>query len=559
MVALLALAAAISLALGDRLDAGIIVAIVVANTALGYVQEGRAEGATRRLRTLLSPIARVLRDGRLVEVDAERLVVGDLFRLRQGDRVPADSRILRATRLEADESALTGESLPVAKRPEPVAEAAIVAERSCMVFAGTIVTRGDGDAVVTATGRQTEIGRAVAEAQRAPVAPTPLQRRLERFAGFLLRAAGLLCMTLATIAWLQGESAADSVLIGVSLAVAAVPEGLPAVLTIALAVGVQRMAERGAIARRLQSVETLGSTTVICADKTGTLTENRMSLALLYPCEQGRELPADGASSGDATDDLLGAALLASDELARAAQSGSGITAEPTEAAIAEAADRRGIETDSLLAGASIAHVEPFDSERKRMSVIVETPDGRESYVKGAPEVMVERLADASADRPALTAVAGRWAEHGMRVLLVARRELSDGGDPESQLTPVGLLGLRDPPRHAVARSVDEARAAGVRTVMITGDHPRTALAIARETRVVEPGARTEVLSGQELDALPQTHLGEHSPVEIALLDALVGGLGQRRDGTRPVSATARRPMGGLPWLDSSHARMRCV
>ena len=431
MVALLALAAAISLALGDRLDAGIIVAIVVANTALGYVQEGRAEGATRRLRTLLSPIARVLRDGRLVEVDAERLVVGDLFRLRQGDRVPADSRIPRATRLEADESALTGESLPVAKQPEPVAEAAIVAERSCMLFAGTIVTRGDGDAVVTATGRQTEIGRAVGGGLSAHRSSSPLL--LQRpppsvFAGFLLRAAGLLCVTLAAIAWLRGRTTTDSVLIGVSLAVAAVPEGLPAVLTIALAVGVQRMAERGAIARRLQSVETLGSTTVICADKTGTLTENRMSLALLYPCEQGRELRADAASGGDATDDLLGAALLASDELARAAQSGSGVTAEPTEAAIAEAADRRGIETDSLLAGASIAHVEPFDSERKRMSVIVEAPDGRRSYVKGAPEVMVERLADASADRAGPGPRSrGRWAEHGMRVLLVARRELSDG------------------------------------------------------------------------------------------------------------------------------------
>ena len=506
MVALLALASAISLAIGDTLDAGIIVAIAVANTVLGYVQEGRAEGATRRLRTLVSPTARALRDGRFVELRAERVVVGDLVRLRQGDRVPADSRLLRASRLEVDESALTGESLPVPKGPEPVAEATPVAERSCMVFAGTIVSRGGGDTVVTAAGRETEIGRAVAEALRVPATPTPLQRRLQRFAGFLLRAAGLLCVTLAALAWLQGDTVTDSILIGVSLAVAAVPEGLPVVLTVALAIGVQRMAERGAIARRLGAVETLGSTTVICADKTGTLTENRMRLAMVYSSELARELEPDGAGDGEAIDDLLGVALMASDELARAAEGSSNLRAEPTEAAIAAAAARRGLEADTLLAGASVAHVEPFDSERKRMSVTIEWPDGRASYVKGAPEVMLERLVE-TADRPSLSAIAGRWAGRGMRVLLVARRELSEGDEPESQLTPVGLLGLRDPPRSGVARSVDEARAAGVRTVMITGDHPRTALAVAQETSVVEPGAKAEVLTGPELDALSDEEL----------------------------------------------------
>ncbi|MGZ5308050.1 MAG: cation-translocating P-type ATPase [Solirubrobacterales bacterium] len=506
MVALLALASAISLAIGDSLDAGVIVAIAAANTVLGYVQEGRAEGATRRLRTLVSPTARVRRDGRLVEVSAGLLVVGDLVAVRPGDRVPADSRLLRANRLEVDESALTGESLPLAKQPEPVAEDAPVAERSCMVFAGTIVTRGDGEALVTATGADTEIGRAVAEALRVPPTPTPLQRRVRRFAGFLLRAAGLLCVTLAAIAWLQGDTLTDSILIGVSLAVAAVPEGLPAVLTIALAIGVQRMAERGAIARRLEAVETLGSTTVICADKTGTLTENRMSLALLYPCEIGRELVPDGTRDGKATDDLLGAALLASDELARRSGGGSDLGAEPTEAAIAAAAARRGLEAGALLAGATIAHVEPFDSERKRMSVTIESSEGRISYAKGAPEVMLERLV-ATADRSSLAKLAGDWAERGMRVLLVARRELSEGDEPESQLTPVGLLALHDPPRPGVARSLEGARAAGVRTVMITGDHPRTALAVAQAISVVEPRVKAEVLTGPELDGLSDEEL----------------------------------------------------
>ena len=509
MVALLGLASVISLAIGDTLDAAVIVAIAAANTVLGYVQEGRAEEATRGLRAVVSPGARVLRDGRLIELDAEDLVVGDLTRLRQGDRVPTDSRLLRTSRLEVDESALTGESLPVAKGVEPVAEQAPVGDRSCMAFAGTIVSRGEGDAVVTATGKGTEIGRAVAAALQVAPAPTPLQQRLQRFASVLLRAAGALCVTLAAIAWLQGDTVTDSILIGVSLAVAAVPEGLPAVLTIALAIGVQRMAARGAIARRLEAVETLGSTTVICADKTGTLTENKMSLALLYPCDLGNEAGPGDEAGAEAIEDLLAAGLLASDELARSAEPG-GSGAEPTERAIAEAAAGRGLEAERLLAGSTIAHVEPFDSERKRMSVTVTSPEGRTSYVKGAPEVMLERLVDTVNPDP-LGALAARWGERGMRVLLVARRGMSEGDDPESELTPVGLLGLSDPPRPGAAESVAEARTAGVRTVMITGDHPRTALAIARETGVAAPGSETEVLTGPELDRLDDDELLERS------------------------------------------------
>jgi Ca2+-transporting ATPase len=496
MVVLLGLAAAVSLAIGEWLDSGIIVAIALANTALGYFQEGRAEGASRRLKKMMTPMARVLRDGTLRGVGAEELVPGDVIRLRAGDRVPADGS-LTSDALEVDESAVTGESLAVEKGA------------GSPLYAGTIVTRGAGDASVTATGAGTEIGRAVTGALRIPTTPTPLQRRLQRFAAFLLRAALLLCVAVAGLAWAQGDSLADSILIGVSLAVAAVPEGLPAVLTIALALGVQRMAERGAIAKRLEAVETLGSATVICADKTGTITENRMSLARLYPCAVGAEIELRDGSYADAIDELLEASLLASDELARSAEGSTTVSGSPVEVAIAEAADDRGIDPEQLFDQTEVVRIEPFDSERKRMSVTVETPEGRTLFAKGAPEKMLERLTR-GADRSALRSLSENWADRGMRVLMVAKRDLAPGGEGDHQLTPLGVLGIHDAPRPGVAQSVEQAREAGVRTIMITGDHPGTALAIARETGIVRDD-RAEVITGMELDELSDDELAARS------------------------------------------------
>ena len=497
MVALLGLAAAVSLAIGELLDAGIIVAIALANTALGYFQEGRAEGASRRLRRMMAPTARVVRDGKLRSVAAESLVVGDLIRLRGGDRLPADADLIGET-LEVDESAVTGESLAVEKRA------------GSPLYAATIVTRGAGDASVTAIGADTEIGQAVTTALRMPRTPTPLQRRLQRFAGWLLRAAVVLCLALAALAWAQGESLADSVLIGVSLAVAAVPEGLPAVLTIALALGVQRMAERGAIAKRLEAVETLGSATVICADKTGTITENRMSLARVYPCALGTEVAPQDSSGAESIDELLTASLLASDELVRASDGSADASTEPVEAAIAEAAAGRGIDPEKLLDERDVVRVEPFNSERKRMSVTVESSDGLMLFAKGAPEKMIDRLTP-EADRASLRSLSARWAEQGMRVLMVAQRKLAAGDEEDRELTPLGILGIHDAARPGVARSVEEAREAGVRTVMITGDHPGTALAIARETNLVEDDQES-VLTGAELDQLSDDELAARSP-----------------------------------------------
>jgi Ca2+-transporting ATPase len=501
MVVLLAGAAGVSLAIGELLDAAVIIAIVAANTVLGYVQEGRASDAALAVRHLLSPRALALRDGRAVDIDAAALVPGDVVLLHAGDRVPADGRIVDAARLEIDESLLTGESAPVAKRVDPpVAEEAPLAERSTMAFSGSTVTRGSGRMLVTATGPRSEVGRIAAVAEAVKPAPTPLQARLDKLAAVVLRAALVICALLTLVSVLYGEGLADSLLIGVSLAVAAVPEGLPAVVTVTLAVGMRRMADRGAIVRALRAVETLGSTTVVCTDKTGTLTENRMRVE--RACRSGpvRELSLDGDRDEVTLHRLLAGALLASGDAA------SATAADPMEAAIAAGAAGCGVDTARIGAGSTVLRVEPFDSERKRMSRVVRNAEGEVvSYVKGAPDVLLSRLADRGA-AGGLEAVAERWAAEGVRVLLVGRRVgVAPGSDPESELEPLGLIGLADPPRDASRESVEEARRAGVRTVMITGDHPLTAVSIARATGIV---ARSEpVLTGPELDRLDDGEL----------------------------------------------------
>jgi Ca2+-transporting ATPase len=281
------------------------------------------------------------------------------------------------------------------------------------------------------------------------------------------------------------------------------------VLTIALALGVQRMAERGAIAKRLEAVETLGSATIICADKTGTITENKMTLARLYPCALGAEVGPQDSEGAEAIDELLTAGLLASDELARTGDRFAEASVEPVEAAIATAAAGHGIDPDKLLGDRNVVGMQPFDSERKRMSVTVESAAGRILFAKGAPEKMIERLVD-DADRSTLRDRCERWAGQGMRVLIVAKRDLPADDDEDSELTPLGILGIHDAARAGVARSIEEAREAGVRTVMITGDHPGTALAIARETGVVEDD-NASVMIGAELDMLSDDELAASS------------------------------------------------
>ena len=489
MVLLLVGAAAISLAIGELLDAAVILAIVVANAIFGAVQEGRADEAAAAVRALLAPTAHLVREGHVRERPADLVVPGDVVVLAAGDRVPADGRLVDSTLLQVDESALTGESLARSKRADPpdLADAPL-AERRTAVLAGTTVTRGIGRMVVTATGARTEMGHIAGAASRRR-AQTPLQARLDRLTRLLIPTAAGIIATLALLSYLQGDTLAHSVLVGVSLAVAALPEGLPAVVTITLALSMRRMAERGAIVRRLAAVEALGSTTVICSDKTGTLTENRLAVQQCW------------AAPGSTETELLEAAVLASSEEEQA---------DALELAIIAAARKHGITREAALDGHSIAETRPFDSERKRMSVVIADASGRRSArVKGAPDVLVSLLARPD-DAGELERTLSGWTEQGLRVLLVARRAgLDPGEDPERELEPIGLLGLADTPRAAARASVAEARAAGVRTIMITGDHPRTAASVAVATGVAPDGGSVDVVTGAELDTLSPEALRE--------------------------------------------------
>jgi P-type Ca2+ transporter type 2C len=523
MVGLLVGALALSLVLGEYVDAVVIGALVVANAALGAIQEGRAEAAAQAVRGLLAPRALVIRQGATRELDAAELVSGDVVLATAGDRVPADCRVLDADRLEIDESTLTGESTPAAKRAEPpAAPEASLPERPTMAYSGTTLTRGRARLLVVATGSQTELAR-IARAAEAPETVTPLESRLDQFARTLLRVAIVIALTLAVVSWAHGESVGESLLVGVALAVAAVPEGLPAVVTITLALGMRRLARRGAIVRRLRAVETLGSASVICTDKTGTLTTNRMVVARVLP------LGAD-PDAEEARRRLLAAALVASGELH-----------DPGEAAIAAAAKRSDLRREEVLGNLTVVGGEPFDSARKRMSVVVAPRDGgaRTSYVKGAPEVLLPRLAaDEDADR--LAAEAAAWAQDAIRVMLVAvRHDIERGEDPERELEPVGLIGLADPVRERVPASVAVARQAGIRTIMITGDHRETAVAVARACGIAAPAAAPRAITGPELDRL--------EPAEL-----------ERRIGAVDVFARVA-PEHKSRIVDALHARMEVV
>jgi Ca2+-transporting ATPase len=473
MIGLLALAAAVSLLAGDALDAVVILAIVVLNACIGYVQEGRADDAAREVRQLLAHRAHVLRDGRTLEVAAEDVVPGDLLTLAAGDRIAADGTWLDVAGVEVNESILTGESLPVTKAPNEHAAA------------GTVLTRGSGRVVVNETGPRTKIGRIVRTASQAPV-QTPLQERLGRLTVTLLWAVGLVCVALAVVEWAHGASVRDSFQTGVALAVAAVPEALPAVVTIALALGLRRLSLRGAIIRRLPAVETLGSATVICTDKTGTLTENSLSLDCVWDVQSHREHPPSGP--------LLGPALLASDPF----QSG-GEQSDPVESAIAKAASGADLTRADALGDGQVSGCEPFDPTRRLMKVSVQRAGTETVYVKGAPEAVLARLADRSLAAE-MTSITERWANQGARVLVVA-------SERKGRLFPLSLLRLVDPPRATARASLDEARAAGVRTLMVTGDHPGTALAVARATGVEPREGPVPVLSGADIELLDDAAL----------------------------------------------------
>jgi calcium-translocating P-type ATPase len=464
LVALLAAATAVSAAIGEHVEASAIGAIIVLNALLGFAQEAAAERAVLALRQRLEIVTSVVRDGRERDLPAREVVRGDLLVLREGDRVAADARVLEAHALEVDEAPLTGESLPVAKTADPVAPAAELAERASLVFAGTSVTAGRGRAFVVATGRRTELGTVAGLVARAVPPPTPLQRRLGRLARAMV-AAGLAITVVLMLGMLgHGASAREGFLVGVAVAVAAVPEGLAATVTIALALGARAMAQRGAIVRRLSSIETLGETTVICTDKTGTLTENTLELTDIVPL------------AGVETDEVLAAAVLASTSTLD--------RGDPVERAILRAAAARGLTRESLLAPRRRVHEVPFHPDRRRMTVVYDHGGRLHAFVKGAPEAVLERASLSAEERTRLEEAVHRHTGRGHRVLAVADRGLPDGHVPEGLdhgLRPLGLIALYDPLRPAAAVSVRAALDAGIGVKMVTGDHPSTAAAVAAE------------------------------------------------------------------------------
>lgn len=544
MVLILLGATAVSYALGEQADAITIIAIVLVNACLGFVQEFRAERSLEALRQMAAPTARVRRGGIERQVPANLVVPGDLLLLEAGDRIAADVRLLEAFSMEAEEAALTGESLPVRKRADWLAAADVpLGDRKNMAFAGTTVTRGRGAGLVVATGMATEMGRIADLMQEVEEEETPLQRRLEALGRMLVVACLGVCAVVVATGVLRGEPLTVMFLSGVSLAVAAIPEGLPAIVTVALALGVQRMIRHGAIVRRLQAVETLGCATVICSDKTGTLTRNEMMVRAIWTGEGAWEVTGDGyAPYGEFRQDgqqaplgasaaqmLQTAALCSNASLAqvRPRRRGLGkrqrpvwtVQGDPTEGALCVAGAKAGVD---LNAYARLWEV-PFESERRRMSVgVSHRPSGEVRLcVKGAPDTIVahctqillgERLVPFTDEhRQQVAAQVERLAAAALRVLAVATRTLPgdlsgrEQADWEEELTFLGLVGMIDPPRPEVKAAVGGARTAGVATVMITGDHPATARAVADELGIGIPGGK--VWTGAELDALTDDDL----------------------------------------------------
>lgn len=553
VIYVLIFAAVLSGLLGDWLEAIVIAAIVALNATLGVIQEGRAEEALAALRKLASPDADVIRNGRQTTIPASEVVPGDIVVLEAGNFIPADVRLLETVNLKVDEASLTGESVPVDKNADVTVEPdAILGDRKNMAYLGTTAAYGRGRALVVHTGMQTEIGKIADMIQSTEDELTPLQQRIDQLGRTLSIGALAICVLVGVVIFARemtsGEfevidALTDSLMTAVALAIAAVPEGLPAIVTINLAIGMREMIRRNALIRRLPAVETLGSASAICSDKTGTLTQNQMTVTRVYVDEryitvsgQGYQPvgtfqrnggTADAADSPD-TRRLLEGALLASD--ARLEPDTDGVETngtyrmigDPTEGALVVAAAKANLWREALEAQYPRANEIPFDSTRKRMSTIHSRPEGGyRIFTKGAPEILLEHcecvLIDGhavpltDAHRAQILQANSEMANDALRVLAVAQRELDalpaeiTPETIEEHLTFIGLLGMIDPARPEVKPAIDRARHAGIRTVMVTGDYPDTARAIAREIGLLREGGR--VVPGDELERMSVSDL----------------------------------------------------
>ena len=529
LILILAVAAVVAYFVGDLTDTIVILVVVVFNALLGFYQEHRAEQSLGALKKMLALKARVRRDGAKQEIDAADLVPGDVVLLEAGDKTPADGRLCAAHSLQIDEAALTGESEPVEKHAGEAEHDAPLAERANMSFMNTVVTRGRGEMLVTGTGMDTEMGRIAGMMRDAPEAMTPLQRQLDRLGKRLAVIAAVVVALIFTLTLLQGHPLAAAALTAITLAVAAIPEGLPAVVTLTLALGMRRMAAQRAIVKRLAAVETLGCTTVICSDKTGTLTLNQMTARALWV--GGRSLSVSGEGYGSdgeitAADEGAEAARDLSSLLVPAAVcndsrvSDGQLIGDPTEGALVALAHKGGIDADAERARLPRIAEIGFDSARKYMATFHRDGDRVLLFVKGASEVLLplcRTVCYPEGDRP-LDAEAGARLERaldakargGLRVLAVASRELpADGFDPSGDLEPhvqglclQGLIGIKDPARSEAREAIALCKAAGIQVKMITGDHKATAAAIARELAL-----EGEAVGGDDLDRMDDAEL----------------------------------------------------
>ena len=531
LILILLAATALSLALGHGIESVVIAIIVLFAVLLGFVQEYRAERAIEALRQMAAPTATVLRNGAEIEIPARDLVPGDVVLLHTGDRVPADGRLLESINMQVEEAALTAESVPVEKHVRPLGKADLpVGDRKNMVYAGTAVTYGRGRALVVATAMQTEFGKIAQLLQTVESGKTPLQRNLDRVGAMLARVALVVVALIVVLGLVRGQPFIDMLIFGIALAVAVVPEALPAVVTISLAIGVQKMVKRNALIRRLPAVETLGSTSVICSDKTGTLTKDEMTARRLYTARelfsisgagyapQGEFSTQEGvlAAPDSAVRQMLTAATLASDtQLVQTPEGGWDIKGDPTEGALIVAAAKAELDKAALDAEYPRTAEIPFTSETKRMTTLHQTGERLTAYAKGAPEVIlagcdyvlapdgVQPLDEAA--RYQIHDQAQEMASQALRVLGIASKEDVSLETAEGGMTFLGLVGLIDPPRPEAKQAIAVCAEAGIRPVMITGDHPLTAQAVAQELGLLRDGGR--VVTGIELEEMSDEQL----------------------------------------------------
>ena len=509
LVALLLLAAAVSAALGDGESALVILAVITMNAVLGTVQTVKAAASLESLRRMSAPEAKAVREGRVTQAPGREVVPGDVVVLEAGDAVCADGRLLECAGLKCDESALTGESLPSEKIEDPIHGDVPLGDRKNMVFAGSFVTCGRGRFLVTAAGMDTEMGKIAALLRSTEEKKTPLQVSMDQFGRRLSAIIVLICAVLFAISVVvRREDPTHAFLFAVALAVAAIPEALSSIVTIVLALGTAQMAREHAVIRNLQAVEGLGSVSVICSDKTGTLTQNRMTVKKLYAA--GRVLDAREADFGDpALEPLLRAALLCSDAVVNE----NGETGDPTETALVRLGEDHGFDEEAVRSRWPRLAELPFDSRRKLMSTVHRMEGGYLLVTKGAPDVLLDRCALSDGERARAEAANEAFSREGLRVLAFACSPLERRSvrlADEDSLDFLGLIAMMDPPREAAKQAVAECAAAGIRPVMITGDHKATAAAIAREVGILTQG--TLAVEGSALDTMSDTELRELVP-----------------------------------------------